>query len=55
MENILIVVILACIIGCIIFYLFKAKKSGAACIGCPASGKCTGKCSACSDEKKKNE
>lgn len=55
MENILIVVILACIIGGIICYLYKAKKSGAACIGCPASGKCTGKCSACSDEKKKNE
>ncbi|MCI8379260.1 MAG: FeoB-associated Cys-rich membrane protein [Lachnospiraceae bacterium] len=52
MENVIIIVILACIIGYGVYYLYKAKKGGAACIGCPASGKCTGKCNCCEKAEK---
>lgn len=53
MENVIIVIILACIIVYSIYYLYKAKKGGAACIGCPGSKQCTGQCGACSDKNKK--
>lgn len=53
MENIIIILILICIISYSVYYLYKEKKSGAACIGCPASKQCTGKCSACSDKANK--
>lgn len=43
MENIIIVVILVCIIGAVVFYLYKAKKNGQVCIGCSCSKKCTSK------------
>jgi len=51
-ENVIIIAILACIIGYSAYYLYKAKKGGAACIGCPASGKCTGKCTCCEKAEK---
>lgn len=44
MENIIIIAIVALIIGSIIFYLYKAKKRGQTCIGCPYAKKCNGKC-----------
>ncbi len=44
MENIIVALILLCIIGGIIFYLYKAKKKGQACIGCPYAKQCGGKC-----------
>lgn len=56
MENIIIIVIVACLMAYSIYYLYKSKKSGAACIGCPASGCCKGKCGgACSGEEKKEQ
>ena len=36
------------IIGGAAFYIYKAKKSGKKCIGCPDSGNCSGNCSGCS-------
>ena len=44
MVNIVITVIIVAIIGVAILYIVKAKKNGAKCIGCPASGACGGKC-----------
>ncbi len=44
MENLIIILILLCIIGGIIFYLYKAKKRGETCIGCPYAKQCGGKC-----------
>ncbi len=44
MENIIIVLILLGIIGGIILYLYKAKKRGETCIGCPYCKQCNGKC-----------
>lgn len=39
----IIIGILAVIVGAAVFYIIKAKKSGAKCIGCPAGGNCPGK------------
>ena len=40
MANVIVVILLAVIIGGAVSYLIKAKKSGAACIGCPSGGAC---------------
>ena len=40
MGNLIIIVILLCIISSIIIYLYKAKKQGKTCIGCPYGGQC---------------
>lgn len=46
MINILLVLILAVIIGGSGFYIYRAKKAGQKCIGCPYSKDCeTNKCS----------
>ena len=44
MENIIIILVLLCITGSIIWYLYKSKKRGAVCIGCPYSKQCQGHC-----------
>lgn len=44
MENIIIVVILAAIVGGIVWYLWREKKRGVKCIGCPYAKQCGGKC-----------
>ncbi len=44
MENIIILIILLGIIGGIIFYLYRAKKRGETCIGCPYAKECSGGC-----------
>ena len=44
MVDVIIVAILVCIIGRILFYLYRAKKRGEVCIGCPYGRHCTGHC-----------
>jgi len=49
MTDFIIIAILLAIIGGIVLYLYKAKKRGQTCIGCPyakqcGSGKCGGSC-----------
>lgn len=46
-DWVLIAIIVA-IIGGAAFYIYKAKKSGKKCIGCPDGATCGGKCSGCS-------
>jgi len=41
MENIIIIAILVVIVGCAAFYVYKAKKSGKKCIGCPDGCSCS--------------
>lgn len=50
MENVIIIAILIAIIGSAAFYVYKAKKSGKKCIGCPDGCGCSrqGGCSGCS-------
>lgn len=40
MEDIIIIVILAAIVGLAGWYVYKAKKSGKKCIGCPEGCSC---------------
>ena len=48
MENYILIAVLVLIVGGAAFYIYKAKKSGRKCIGCPDSGSCSGNCSGCS-------
>ena len=55
MENVILVVVIVAILGAAVWYVYKAKKSGKKCIGCPDSGSCSGSCGGCScgcDQKK---
>jgi len=47
MTDFIVVVILAVVIGAAVRYIYKAKKSGAKCIGCSAGNCSTGSCSCC--------
>lgn len=50
MENYIIIAVVAVIICLAGFYVYRAKKSGKKCIGCPNGGSngCGGSCSSCS-------
>ncbi|MBQ8503553.1 MAG: FeoB-associated Cys-rich membrane protein [Clostridia bacterium] len=50
MKDIIIVAVLVVIIGLAAFYVYKAKKSGKKCIGCPDGGSCNCGCSSCPSE-----
>ena len=45
METVIAVVVVVAIVGLAVRYIYKAKKSGAKCIGCPDSGSCASGCS----------
>ena len=47
MDDLIIILILLVIIGLAVFAIYRSKKSGKKCIGCPDSG-CSGRCSGCS-------
>ena len=55
MENVIVIIVLVVIIGLAAGYVYKAKKSGKKCIGCPDSGcscksgksSCGGSCGCC--------
>lgn len=44
MQNVFIILIIAVIVVNIIIYLYKAKKSGVKCVGCPYAKQCGGNC-----------
>lgn len=44
MENAIIIAVLAIIVGLASWYVYKAKKSGKKCIGCPSAGSCSRNC-----------
>lgn len=47
LQNVIIIAIIVLIIGSAAYYVYKAKKSGRKCIGCPDGSTCKGKCSCC--------
>ncbi|MBP3313632.1 MAG: FeoB-associated Cys-rich membrane protein [Oscillospiraceae bacterium] len=47
MTDVIIIAILVLILGGAGLYVYKAKKSGKKCIGCPDSGTCSGTCGSC--------
>ena len=40
MEDLILIVVIAAILIGAAWYIYKAKKSGQKCIGCPDSGSC---------------
>ena len=55
LENIVIIAVVAMIIALAALYIYKAKKSGKKCIGCPDSGSCTHNCGSCGGCREKKE
>lgn len=51
MENLIILAVVAVIITLSGRYLYRAKKRGARCIGCPSGCSCNEKCGGCRCEK----
>ena len=43
MADFIIITILLLTVGSAIFYIVRAKKRGAKCIGCPGAGSCPNK------------
>lgn len=51
MENIIIILIIVLAVGGAAGYIYKAKKRGQTCIGCPHAKDCAKKCT-CQTENK---
>lgn len=47
MDNIIVLAIVAGILIAAAWYVYRQKKSGAKCIGCPDSQSCSGNCQGC--------
>ena len=53
MADFIVFAIIAAIVGAAVVYIYKAKKSGVKCIGCPSGCKCSssqGGCSSCTGD-----
>ena len=44
MTDLIILAVIALIVGGATLYIYKAKKSGAKCVGCPHAKSCSGGC-----------
>ena len=56
MTNMIVALVLLVILCAAAWYIYKEKKSGAACIGCPHSKQCSGGCGgSCQSQKEKSE
>ena len=47
MIDVILSVVLVLVIGGAALYLYRAKKNGQKCIGCPESRSCSGNCACC--------
>ena len=47
MTDILIILILLAVLGGAALYLYRSKKRGVKCIGCPDAKTCSGNCGSC--------
>ena len=47
MVNLIAIAVIALIVGGAAGYIYKAKKRGVRCVGCPDGGTCGGNCSGC--------
>ena len=48
MDNILVALVILAVVALAGYYIYRAKKRGVRCVGCPDSGKCSGSCGSCS-------
>lgn len=44
MADFIVISVVLAVVGLAVAYIVKEKKKGTVCIGCPAAGKCSGKC-----------
>ena len=51
MADIIIIAVIIAAVGGAGYYIYRAKKNGQTCIGCPGGKNCSGKCG-CGDTKK---
>ena len=51
MQNFIVILIVAVIVGLASRYIYKEKKRGVKCIGCPDSGSCSGNCGCCNQNR----
>ncbi len=47
MDNLILILVLLAIIGLAAFAVYRSKKSGRKCIGCPESGNCASCAAGC--------
>ena len=47
MDNLIIIALVVLIVGLACLYIYKAKKKGRKCIGCPDGKNCSGNCCDC--------
>lgn len=47
MTDLIVIAILLCIVGGIVFYLWREKKRGVTCVGCPYAKACAKKHNSC--------
>ena len=47
MENLIVIGLVAFIVGTAGGYVYKSRKKGVKCIGCPDASRCAGKCDGC--------
>ena len=47
MTNLIAFAVIAAIVGLAAGYVYKAKKRGVRCVGCPDGGTCSGSCGCC--------
>ncbi len=47
MGDFIVAILILGILGLAGWYIFRAKKQGKKCIGCPDSGGCSGACGSC--------
>lgn len=50
MKDLIVIAVLVLILGLAAWYVYKSKKSGKKCIGCPDSAACSGKCPGCNKQ-----
>jgi hypothetical protein len=48
--DLIVILILLLILGGAGLYIYRAKKAGQKCIGCPHAKSCSGHCSGCSSD-----
>ena len=51
LTDVIVIVVLIAILGFAAWYVYKVKKSGKKCIGCPDSDGCSGNCPGCQHNK----
>ena len=49
MVNFIAIAVVGALVGLAAGYIYKEKKRGAKCIGCPSGSSCSGNCSCCKD------